>query len=104
MSTDTFYSIAQADTPETVTVPKSWTALAVWAVGRFGVGVIVAAVFWHAWREERRETHVMNDRIIGILESRARLDSEMTTALTQLRSAIDEMRRDAGLAHRQSSK
>lgn len=103
MSTDRLHSLASSDTPSAVTVPREWPGLLVWAVGRFGVGILVAAVFWHAWREERVESHSRNERLALILEQRARVDVEMTTALTRLTQTIEEMRKEAMGAHLRAS-
>lgn len=95
--------MAQADTPEAVQIPNTWAGLAVWAVGRFGIGALVAAVFWQAWREERLHSHTRNDKLVEILESRAKIDAEMSLALGNLTRSIDDMRREAGNAHLRSS-
>lgn len=99
MRTARLHSLASSDTPSAVSIPREWPGLLVWAVGRFGVGVLVAAVFWHAWREERVESHARNERLTSILEQRARVDVEMTTALTRLTQTIEDMRKEALGAH-----
>lgn len=45
MSKDEIHSIATSDTPSAVDVPNTWQGLIVWAVARFGVGLLFAAVF-----------------------------------------------------------
>lgn len=100
MSTEQLHEMAENDTPSNVNVPQDWRALMVWAVGRFGVGIVVAWVFWQAWREERQESHARTDRLMTLLEGRAKVDAEMTTALDRLRTMIDEVAKDAREAHR----
>lgn len=45
MSQDEIHQIANADTPEAIQIPNTWQGLIVWAVARFGVGILVAGVF-----------------------------------------------------------
>jgi hypothetical protein len=48
MSQNELTSVANADTPENVTVPNTWQGLIVWALARFGVGIVVAGVFGYS--------------------------------------------------------
>lgn len=34
------HGIAQSNTPSGVEVPQTWTGIVVWAVGKFGIGII----------------------------------------------------------------
>lgn len=45
MSQDELHRIANADTPEPVQVPNTWQGLIVWALAKFGSGIVVAGVF-----------------------------------------------------------
>lgn len=45
MSKDELHNIAQADTPRDVDIPATWQGIIVWAIARFGIGLLVAAVF-----------------------------------------------------------
>lgn len=96
---DKLHDIAASDTPGAVIVPREWTGLLIWAIGRFGVGILVAAVFWHAWRDERLDSRERNHHLTTILENRARVDGEMTAALSRLTQTIEEMRKEATGAH-----
>ena len=40
MSKDELHDIARQSTPENVHIPETWGGLAVWAVGKWGVGVV----------------------------------------------------------------
>lgn len=40
MSLEDLHETAQANTPSTVNVPQTWGGLIVWAVGKWGVGVV----------------------------------------------------------------
>ncbi|MEN3940678.1 hypothetical protein WJU23_05235 [Prosthecobacter sp. SYSU 5D2] len=100
MSTTQIHNIAKQDTPASVEVPKEWRGLLIWAVGRFGSGILLAAAC--SWALMRvYDDHAMQTRqLMSILEARARVDAEMTLTLSRLGNSIDELRRDAAAAHR----
>jgi hypothetical protein len=100
MSTDTLHSLAQADTPSTVDVPKDMTGLLFWAIGRFGSGILLALACGYALTRVYEDHAKQTQQLMTILETRAKLDSEMTAALVHLTSAIDQVSRDAQKAHR----
>jgi cell division protein FtsB len=60
MSKDDLHDIAQKDSPEGVEIPPTWRGLISWAVIRFGVGVLFAAVFGIMLKEVYRD--MRNDR------------------------------------------
>lgn len=100
MSTDTLHRIAQSDTPATVDVPQTWSGLAVWALGRFG-GIVVATAFLaYAWNDSNETHKRQTERLIAILESKSRTETELSMALSKLSTAIDEVSREARQAHR----
>ena len=102
MSKDSvIHRIAQSDTPQTVDVPETWSGLAVWALGRFG-GIVVATAFLaYAWHDGNESHKRQTERLIAILESKARTDTELSMALMRLSVAIDEVAKDAREAHHQ---
>ncbi len=97
--TSTLHRIAQSDTPQMVDVPETLSGLVIWAIGRFG-GIVVATAFlayaWHDGNETRKKE---TDRLITLLENKARTDTELATALKGLSVAIDEVANDAKQAH-----
>jgi hypothetical protein len=100
MSTDTLHAIAENDTPQAVHVPKSMHALIVWAVGRFGGGILLAAACAWALSKVYDDHAKQTDRMLTLLESRAKADSELATALTLFKGAIDDIAKEARTAHR----
>lgn len=99
MSASDLHQMAEQDTPSSVEVPKEWRGLVIWALGRFGSGILLAAAC--AWALMRvYDDHAAQTRqLMVILEQRARVDSEMTLAVNQLRSAIDDVSKEARMAH-----
>src|SRR5574343_216424 len=107
MSTETLHQIAQSDTPSTVAVPNTWSGLAVWAAGRFG-GIIVATAFlFYAWKDSNDSHKAQTERLIQILENKAKTEAEMARVLTsvaesqsRLAVAFDSLKLQAELAHK----
>ena len=98
--TDTLHAFAQKDTPAVVNVPRDMAGLIFWAVGRFGSGILLAVACGYALSRVYDDLSRQQMQLMTILESRAKLDTELTGALLQLRSAIDEVAKDARSAHR----
>ncbi len=93
------HRIAQSDTPQMVDVPETWSGLIVWALGRFG-GIVVATAFLaYAWHDGNESHKRQTERLITLLENKARTDTELATALKGLSVAIDEVAKDAKAAH-----
>lgn len=99
--TNTLHAIAQNDTPAVVDVPQGWNGLIMWMVGRFGSGILLALACGWALGRVYEDHAKLTDRLMIILERRAVVDSEMTSALIQLRSALDEVSRESRSAHTQ---
>ena len=100
MGTDILHTIAQNDTPAAVEVPKSLNGLIVWAVGRFGGGILLAgACFWmltRVYEDHAKQT----DRMMMLMEARASSDSQLATAMLSVKLSIEEMTKEARAAHR----
>ena len=107
MSKDEIHEIAQADTPEAVRVPETWQGLIVWAAARFGIGLIIAAVFAYglavvyadmrADRAELFKAYLDNSAVMQ--EVKAGLQ-ENTRAIQSNTNAIDAAHRRAADGHR----
>lgn len=100
MSTDTLHQIAQNDTPAAVQVPPTLNGLIVWAVGRFGGGILLAAACAGALSKVYEDQRVQTDRMMTLLEARAGADSQLATALLGVKSSIEEMTKEARTAHK----
>lgn len=119
MSIDTLHVVANSDTPAAVEVPKTMSALAVWAVGRFG-GIIVATLFaayaahtlWMAHTVQTERMFVFQERrvdadlrlaeaISSIREQRSTMDLELMRVIASLKTTIEDVARQAARAHQQ---
>lgn len=100
------HQLAQNDTPATVDVPPTWQGLIVWAVGRFGVSIVFAAVFGYATREVYYDSRKDKDQLMQYVvdrnvsdSKRAVADSELAKSLTLLSDAVESMCDEARRAH-----
>ena len=59
MSKDQLHALANDDAPEAIQVPNTWPALIVWAVGRFGVGVIFAFMLAYVYQDLQHANRAM---------------------------------------------
>ena len=100
MSTETLYTLAEADTPQTVEVPRDLTGLLFWSIGRFGSGILLALACGWALSRVYEDNAKQTAQLMQILETRAKLDSEMTSALVHLTTAIDQVAKEAREAHK----
>lgn len=102
--------LAQDDTPAKVDVPEGWSGILVWAVGRFGVGILMAlACGWALTRvyDDLRAQQVLisemhqtqNESLILLLKEDVKAKVEMTVTLNELRAAISQVSADSREAH-----
>jgi hypothetical protein len=95
--------IANADTPSNVEVPDTWNGIIIWAVGRFGSGIIMAAAFAYAASVVYKDDHLLIDRVMTAFEARSKTDTELAAALTALTRQLADMRDEVRDAHLRAS-
>lgn len=100
MGTDMLLGIAQNDTPAAVQVPPTLNGLIVWAVGRFGGGILIAAACAWALSKVYEDHQRQTDRMITLMEARAASDSQLATALLSVKTTIEDLTKEARSAHR----
>jgi hypothetical protein len=91
MSQDELHAIANRETPEPVEVPNTWQGLIVWALAKFGSGLVVAGVFgWgivHVYSDMRADRlqllDAYKDAIIVMQSVAAKLDAQ-TDAIEEI--------------------
>lgn len=91
MSQNELHTLAQHDTPDAVSVPNSWPGLAMWAAGRFGVGVLFAGIFGWWLMTVYGDLRKDADRVLTAFERQATTNSETTHALKQLTIAVERI-------------
>jgi len=103
MSKDTLHQIAETDTPQNVSVPNSWQALMVWAIGRFGGIVIATGMASYAAVTLYADHKVTNERLLSQIEKQATSNLVLSEAISSLRLAINEVSLEARHAHNTTS-
>ncbi len=93
------HSMAKHDTPEGVDVPDSVSGLIVWAVGRFGIGVIFLFMVWQQYRDQG----ALVDRMMKALENRAVADLQIAKAITDSSSILSALREEIRSSHDRAS-
>jgi len=95
MSKDDIHDIAAKDTPEVVTVPNSWPALVMWALGRFGAGIVVLIVVGYimtfAIKRVYEDQVTTNQGVLRMVEAAARSTTESAAANQATARAIAEL-------------
>lgn len=91
MSQNELHQLAQADTPSAVYVPNTWAGLITWAVTKFGVGVMFAAVF--AWWLMTVYADLRSDatRVLAAFEKQSETNAHTVNALQQLTLAVERI-------------
>lgn len=90
MSKEDLVEAANADTPAAVKVPPTWSGILAWATIRYGLGIVMAAVFGVATRQVYNDLQRNQERLLAAY-------LEATVASNRNADAIenmtDEMRR-----------
>jgi hypothetical protein len=95
MSREELHSIADADTPNEVNIPQTWQALVVWAIARFGVGLVVAAVFGYATTIVYQDLKESRDQLMEAYKDNTRTMDSFHRQIQELERTIDEAHRRA---------
>jgi hypothetical protein len=90
MSQDELHSIARADTPRDIEIPNTWQGLIVWAVARFGVGILVAAVFGYATTEVYSDMREDRQQLLEAYRDNIRAIQIFSNKMDTLSESIDD--------------
>lgn len=99
MSKDVVHSLAEADTPSIVEVPNTWSGLLVWAVGRFGSGILIAAICIVGIVRVYGDMREQNQALILLIKEQTQASSGLQTALNELRNSLTAVANEAKMAH-----
>jgi cell division protein FtsB len=95
VSKEELHSIAEADSPNQVSIPQTWQALVVWAIARFGVGLVVAAVFGYATTIVYQDLKTSRDQLMEAYKDNTRIMETFNRQLDEMERTIDEAHRRA---------
>lgn len=90
MSSDTIHQIRSNDTPAVVQVPPTLKGLIVWAVGRFGGGILLAIAHTWALSKMHDDDAKKTDRMMTLLETRTDADSQFANAHFSVKTGIKQ--------------
>ena len=88
MSKDTVHSLAQADTPAIVDVPNTWSGLLIWAVGRFGSGILIAALCVAGIVKVYGDLKEQNQALITLIKEQTAASSGLQSTLSELKTSL----------------
>jgi len=91
MSRDELHQIAVETTPEHVQIPQSWGGLFVWAAGKWGVGIIFAAMLISVYpylKESNNQVADLSPANIQVLTALAQKIDESNNRITRLDDAM----------------
>lgn len=81
----------QDDTPAAVSTPDSYLGFMVWAVARFGVGVLFASVFGYFLMQVYRDMRSDNQQVLEAFQMQSTREAETVGALKQLTIAVERL-------------
>jgi len=79
---------------------SGWSGLAKLALLKYGAIGITCAFMGYAWYDIKEAHAKQNERMITMLEARAKSDTELAIALGRLASTIEKIAADAHSAHK----
>ncbi len=78
--------MAQNDTPDDVIIPKNWSGIAMWMLGKWGVGAVFLGMVWFLYQDLRES----NKQFAAVAQANV---AAMTTLVAKLEANQDTMRR-----------
>jgi hypothetical protein len=94
------HSFAQEDTPAKVQVPQSWAGIIMWAIGRFGGGIVIAAVCAYMLDRVYADYQRQNIAVLLALTQQTEVNAKNVVVMEELRKTIQELTNEARSAHR----
>lgn len=93
------HSLAQADTPAIVDVPNTWSGLLIWAVGRFGSGILIAALCVAGIVRVYGDLKEQNQALITLIKEQTAASSGLQSALYELKTSLSLVATESKRAH-----
>lgn len=99
MSKDDFVDMANADSPSGVKFPSNWGGVFAWFTIRFGLGIVVAAVFGIFLRQVYNDLQKHQERLLEAYKDNTKASYQQSSAIEGLR---DEIRRQNDIDRQQN--
>ena len=91
---------ANNQTPQDVHVPNSWPGLMVWAIGKFGIGVVFAAMLIYVYLDLRK----VSDALVEVVRANAVAIQTLAEKVEQTNIKVDRIEREQRDSHRNNNK
>lgn len=85
--TDQLHQLAKETTPSTVDVPNTYTGLVVWAVGKWGIGVVFAAFLIPVYQDLKAS----NQRLADISQANVQVLTALAGRIDQMSSRVEHL-------------
>jgi hypothetical protein len=100
MSREELHSIANDASPQEVSIPNTWQGLIVWAVAKFGTGILLAAVLGVATVRVYEDLTILNTRVLTAFEQQTKAAESNNSAIREMINTIQRIEDD----HKQYNK
>lgn len=84
MSIEDIHAAAKADLPEAIEIPKTWPALIIWAIGKWGVGVVGFALVVPVYQDLKSS----NERFAKLSEANVQAITTLASQVNRLQESI----------------
>jgi hypothetical protein len=99
MSKEDLADLANSDTPSAVKVPPTWSGILAWATIRYGLGIVMAAVFGLATRQVYDDLQKNQERLLSAYIENTVASNRNAEAINGLK---EEIRRSTEIDKSQS--
>jgi len=102
MSKEELHSLAQQSTPADITVPQTWGGILIWALGKWGIGVVFLALLVPVYQDlktSNAQLASISTSNVRVLEALAAKMEASNTAVQRLDDAIRRL--EAANPHRE---
>ena len=87
MTTENLHQMAAATTPENVEIPKTYTGLIVWAIGKWGIGIVFAAFLIPVYQDLKAS----NQRLADISQANVQVLMALATKIDATNQQVQRM-------------
>jgi len=87
------HQLANASTPESVEIPKTYTGLIVWAVGKWGIGIVFAAFLIPVYQDLKASNQRLADISQANVQVLTALAQKVDNSVQQVQRVEESLRR-----------
>ena len=89
MSRDEIHSFAENDTPAQIEIPNTWYGLIVWAVGRFGIGVVFTGLLAYGIAVVYQDGRQDQTQLLDAYNNNTEVMSRVSVTIEQMAKQVD---------------